>query len=578
MSLPANSPISRSYACGAGSLPLLGCCIGEVLDRNTAVYPDRDALIVRHQNKRYTYRQLRDEVESAARGLLFLGIKKGDRVGLWSTNCAEWVVLQLATAKAGTILVNINPANRAFELEYVLRQSECQTLVLGEGFRDCDYIETLRGVLEMPSTEFARGRRENLCCEKFPHLRNVIFLGACQPPGWMYTWSELLEMGAAIPGPELRRRESTLQFDDPINIQYTSGTTGMPKGATLTHHNIVNNANFIAAALKFTAQDRLCIPVPFYHCFGMVLGNLVCVIAGAAMVIPAAFFDPLETLRAAAEEQCTALHGVPTMFIAELEHPEFGRFDLSRLRTGIMAGSPCPIEVMKRVVQQMHLREMTIAYGLTEASPVITQTTTDDPVELRVTTVGKPLPHTEVKIIDVATGEIVPLGTPGELCARGYMLMKGYYRNPEATRAAITEDGWLHTGDLATMDAHGYVKITGRAKDVIIRGGENVYPREVEEFLFTCPGISEVQVVGVPDVKYGEQVAAWIKLEENARLTAEDIQKFCAGKIAAYKIPRYIKFVESFPLTVTGKIQKFRMREISIKELNLENAAKVETA
>ena len=553
---------------------MLGRCIGEVLDASAAAYPERDALIVRHQNKRYNWRQLRDEVELAARGLMRLGVQKGDRVGIWSTNCAEWVVLQFATAKAGAILVNINPANRAFELEYALKQSECQALFLGEGFRDCDYVETLRGI----SPEMSRAARDNLRSEKLPNLRNVIFLGQRAAPEWMYSWRDLLEMGRAVPEEELGRRERTLGFDDPINIQYTSGTTGMPKGATLSHHNIVNNANFIGAAMKFTADDRLCIPVPFYHCFGMVLSNMVCVIAGAAMVISAAFFDPLETLRAAAEERCTALHGVPTMFIAELEHPEFSRFDLSRLRTGIMAGSPCPIEVMKRVVREMHLKEMTIAYGLTEASPVMTQTTTDDPIELRVTTVGKPLPHTEVKITDVATGEIVPLGTSGELCARGYMVMRGYYRNPEATHAAITDDGWLHTGDLATMDANGYVKITGRAKDVIIRGGENIYPREVEEFLFTCPGISEVQVVGVPDRKYGEQVVAWIKLAESVLLTAEDIQKFCTGKIAAYKIPKHIKFVDSFPLTVTGKVQKFRMREISIQELKLEEAAKIEMA
>jgi fatty-acyl-CoA synthase len=568
------SHIDRSYACGAGAMPLLGRCIGEMLDRSAAVYPDRDALIVRHQEKRYTYRQLLQEVELAARGLLRLGIQKGDRVGIWATNCAEWVVLQFATAKAGAVLVNINPANRAFELGYVLDQSECQTLFLGEGFRDCDYVETLRSI----SPELARSPRENLRSAKLPRLRNVCFLSERPAPGWMFAWRDLLQMGEETPEPELRRRESTLQFDDPINIQYTSGTTGMPKGATLSHHNIVNNANFIAAAMKFTAEDRLCIPVPFYHCFGMVLSNMVCVVSGAAMVIPAAFFDALQTLRAAAEERCTALHGVPTMFIAELERPEFSSFDLTRLRTGIMAGSPCPIEVMKRVVREMHLKEMTIAYGLTEASPVITQTTTDDPIELRVTTVGKPLPHTEVKIVDMATGEIVPLGTPGELCARGYLVMKGYNRNPEATRAAITEDGWLHSGDLATMDAQGYVKITGRAKDVIIRGGENIYPRELEEFLFTCPGISEVQVVGVPDRKYGEQVVAWVKLEAGASLTVEDIQKFCTGKIAAYKVPKYIKFVESFPLTVTGKVQKFRMREMSIEELKLEETAKIEMA
>jgi fatty-acyl-CoA synthase len=568
------SPLSRSYACGAGTIPLLGRCIGEMLDRSAAVYPDHDALIVRHQQRRYTYRQLHEEVERAARGLLRLGVNKGDRVGIWSTNCAEWVILQFAAAKVGAILVNINPANRTFELEYVLRQSECQTLCLGEGFRDCDYVKTLQSICP----EFGSNARDHLHSEKLPHLKNVIFLGTREAPSCVYSWQNLLEMAAEVPEQELRQRESTLAFDDPINIQYTSGTTGMPKGATLTHHNIVNNALFTAVAMKFTAQDRLCIPVPFYHCFGMVLSNMVCVVSGAAMIIPAAFFDPLETLRAASEERCTALHGVPTMFIAELDHPEFSRFDLKRLRTGMMAGSPCPIEIMKRAVREMNLRELIIGYGLTEASPVITATTTDDPIELRVTTVGKPLPHTEVKIIDVGTGEIVPIGTPGELCARGYMVMKGYYRNPEATRAAITDDGWLHSGDLATMDDHGYCKITGRAKDVIIRGGENVYPREVEEFLFTCPGIAEVQVIGVPDVKYGEQVVAWVKLAEGATLTADDVQKFCTGKIAAYKIPKHIKFVQSFPLTVTGKVQKFRMKEISIQELNLEQASKVETA
>jgi len=564
----------KSYSCGSGSPALLGLTIGEMLDQSAHAHPERDCLIVRHQNNRYTYRQFHAEVEQAARGLLKMGVAKGDRVGIWSTNCAEWVVLQFASAKVGAILVNINPANRTFELEYVLRQSECQTLFLGEGFRDCDYAETVRGICP----EFPHSRRGNLHSKALPQLRNLVFIAGEKAPAGMYHWHELLAMADDVTEQKLRSRESILGFDDPINIQYTSGTTGMPKGATLSHHNIVNNAWFIAQAMKFTHEDRLCIPVPFYHCFGMVLGNMVCVASGAAMVIPAAFFDPLATLRAAAEYRCTALHGVPTMFIAELEHPEFSKFDLSSLRTGIMAGSPCPIEVMKRVVKQMNLREMTIAYGLTEASPVITQTTTSDPIELRVATVGKPLPQTEVKIVDPAIGEIVPLGQQGELCTRGYLVMKGYYRNAEATRAAISGDGWLHTGDLATMDSNGYCKITGRAKDMIIRGGENIYPREVEEFLYTCPGISDVQVIGVPDAKYGEQVVAWVKLEEKSTLTVEDIQQFCSGRIASFKIPKHIKIVDSFPMTVTGKIQKFRMRELAIEEMKLETAAKIETA
>jgi fatty-acyl-CoA synthase len=563
-----------SYFHGTGSLPLLGLCIGEVLDRTAASFPDNPALIVRHQNKRYNYSEFLEEVEGTARGLLRLGVNKGDRVGIWSTNCAEWVVVQFATAKIGAILVNVNPANRAFELEYVLRQSECQTLLLMQGFRDCDYVETVRSICP----ESASSQPAALQSEKLPHLKNLIFLGDQQVPVGMYHWTDLLAMGRENPAAELRRREELLEFDDPINIQYTSGTTGMPKGATLSHNNIANNGYLVAAAMKLTPRDRLCIPVPFYHCFGMVLGNMACVASGATIVIPAAYFDPLETLHAVSEEHCTALHGVPTMFIAELQHPEFSRFDLSSLRTGIMAGSPCPIEVMKRVVDVMHLREMTIAYGLTESSPVITQTTTEDPIELRVTTVGKPLPHTEVKIVDVATGKMVPIGTPGELCARGYMVMKGYYKNPDATRRAIDEDGWLHSGDLATMDQNGYCKITGRAKDVIIRGGENIYPREIEEFLYTCPGISDVQVVGVPDAKYGERVIAWVKLQPDARLAPEDIVKFCEGKIASYKIPKHIKIVDSFPMTVTGKIQKFKMREISVQELRLEPVAKIETA
>jgi fatty-acyl-CoA synthase len=563
----------RSYAHGTGDIPLLGRCLGEMLDTAARSYPQQDALVVRHQNLRYTYQQFLEEVELVARGLLRLGIQKEDRIGIWATNCAEWVVTQFATAKIGTILVNINPANRAFELEYVLRQSECATLMLIQGFRDADYVSIVNGLCP----ELASSKPGELRSASLPHLRNLVFIG----DGWqagMFSWGDLREMGRSVPEEDLRTREASLSFEDPINIQYTSGTTGFPKGATLSHHNIVNNGLLVAGAMKFTHRDRLCIPVPFYHCFGMVLGNMACVVSGATIVIPAAFFDPLSTLEAVQAERCTALHGVPTMFIAELDHPEFSRFDLSALRTGIMAGSPCPIEVMKRVVQLMHLKEMTIAYGLTESSPVITQTTVDDPLELRVTTVGKPLPHTEVKIVDVITGDIVPHGTPGELCTRGYLVMKGYYKNPEATQKAIDRDRWLHTGDLATMDANGYCKITGRAKDVIIRGGENIYPREIEEFLYTCPGISDVQVIGVADAKYGEQVVAWVRLEANAKLSAEDIRKFCEGKIAAYKIPKCVKIVDSFPMTVTGKIQKFKMREMSTRELGLEAAAEIETA
>jgi len=563
-----------SYFQGRGKTPLLQLCIGQVLDSSAAAQPDNPALIARHQNLRYSYREFLNEVVLAARGFLHLGIQKGDRVGIWATNCAEWVVCQFATAKIGAVLVNINPANRAFELEHVLRQSECQTLLLMQGFRDCDYIETLRAICP----ESAASQPGNLQSEKLPNLKNLLFLGPETASPGMIRWRDLLAMGQDVPLADLRLREATLDPNDAINIQYTSGTTGAPKGATLSHLNIINNANLVAVSMKFSPQDRLCIPVPFYHCFGMVLSNMACVVSGATMVLPAAYFDPLETLRAVAEEHCSGLHGVPTMFIAELENPQFSSFDLRTLRTGIMAGAPCPIEVMKRVVQLMNLREMTIAYGLTEASPVITQTTTEDSLELRVSTVGRPLPHTEVKIVDVNTGQIVPIDVPGELCTRGYLVMKGYYNNTEATRLAIDEQGWLHSGDLATMDEHGYCKITGRAKDVIIRGGENIYPREVEEFLYTCPGVSDVQVIGVPDLKYGEQVVAWVKLEPGATLRPEDIIQFCEGKIAFYKIPRHIKIVDSFPMTVTGKIQKFKMRETSTQEMHLEEAARVRTA
>jgi fatty-acyl-CoA synthase len=573
-----------SYSCGAAPVPLLGKCIGEVLDDTAAAYPGNDALVIRHQQKRYSYAQLRDEAERVARGLLALGIRKGDRIGIWATNCAQWVVTQFATAKIGAVLVNINPANRSVELEYALHQSECQTLMLTQGFRDTDYAQVIHEVC--PESE--RSQFGELRAAKLPELRRLIFMGANPPnpadqkpadvPRGMLGWDELLKMGDGVAIEQLRAREASLDFDDAINIQYTSGTTGLPKGSTLSHHNIANNGMLIANAMRFTHRDRLCIPVPFYHCFGMVLANMACVATGATMVISGPNFDPEATLRAVSEERCTALHGVPTMFIAELEHPKFAEFDLSTLRTGIMAGSPCPIEIMKRVVKQMHCSEMTIAYGLTEASPVITQTTTGDPIELRVTTVGKVLPHTEVKIVNPLDGKTVSVGEQGELCTRGYHVMKGYYNNMSATRSVIDGDGWLHTGDLSVMDENGYFKITGRAKDVIIRGGENISPREIEEFLYTCPGISAVQVIGVPDRKYGEQVAAWVKLERSSTLTADGIRQFCEGKIARYKIPRYIKFVEDFPLTITGKVQRYKMREIAIRELGLEAEAKIEMA
>jgi fatty-acyl-CoA synthase len=562
-----------SYVRGAPIPPLIERCIGQILDATADRYPNQDALAVKHENRRFNYRQLVEEVEQAARGFLSLGIKKGDRIGMWSTNSSQWVITQFATAKIGAILVNINPLNRAFELKHVLHQSECQMLLLIDGFRDASYVSILREICP----EIGSCSPGNLRSDDLPDLRTMIFIGGFLPHG-MFSWEELLHMGQAISPDELRRRESELEFDDAINIQYTSGTTGLPKGAMLSHHNIVNNAQFIADALHLSHRDRLCIPVPFYHCFGMVLSNMACVVSGATMVIPAPYFDAESTLRAVQEEKCTALHGVPTMFIAELSHPKFRDFDLNSLRTGIMSGSPCPVEIMRRVVREMNCRELTIAYGLTEASPVITQTTTEDPIEVRVTTVGKALPHTEVKVIEPLTGETVPRGVRGELCTRGYLVMKGYYKNPGATHKTIDSDGWLHTGDLAVLDERGYFKIAGRSKDMIIRGGENIYPREIEEFLFSCPSILDVQIVGVPDPRYGEAVAAWMKLKPGATLTLDDLKQFCKGKIAEHKIPRYLKITNDFPMTVSGKIQKFKMRKISIQEFGLQEPSKTETA
>ena len=542
-----------SYVHGASDVPLLGEPIFQNLRRTAGRVGDNEALVVTSQGYRATYRELVHQCEQVARGLMARGVKKGDRVGIWAPNRFEWVVVQYATAAIGAILVNINPAYRTSELEYALNQSGVSFFILAAGFRQADYRAMLGEV---------RGR-----C---PKLREALVIEE--------GWDALVRDAAKVSEDELREVEASLQFDDPINIQYTSGTTGFPKGATLTHHNILNNGYFIGETLRYSEKDRVCIPVPFYHCFGMVLGNLACTTHGATMVIPAEAFDPVATMETAVTERCTSLYGVPTMFIAELEHPRFGEFDFKTLRTGIMAGSPCPVEVMKKVQTAMHMPEMTIAYGMTETSPVSTQCATDDPLERRVSTVGRVHPHVEIKIVDPATGEVVPRGTAGELCSRGYMVMLGYWNNEEATRAAIDSARWMHTGDLATIDAEGYVNIVGRIKDMIIRGGENVYPREVEEFLYGHPDIADVQVIGIPSEKYGEEVMAWVKLREGAATTGDELAAWCRGKIATYKIPRHWKFVDSFPMTVTGKVQKFKMREVAVEELGLQKAAGVTTA
>jgi fatty-acyl-CoA synthase len=546
--------MTSSYANGPSTQPLLGETIGENLERTAARVPDNLALVSRHQNRRYTYAEFNAAVDEVARGLLALGLEAGDRIGIWSPNNAEWVLVQYATAKAGVILVNINPAYRTSELAYALNQSGCRMLIAAQSFKTSNYEAMIEEVHP-----------------DLPGLEKVILLGTA-------SWDELVAGAASVSEEALRERSAELQFDDAINIQYTSGTTGFPKGATLSHHNILNNGYFIGEACRYTEADRVCIPVPFYHCFGMVLGNLACTTHGAAIVIPEAGFEPGATLEAVAAEGCTSLYGVPTMFIAELEHPDFEKFELSTLRTGIMAGSPCPVEVMKQVVSRMHMEEVTIAYGMTETSPVSTQTVPEDSLEHRVSTVGRVHPHVEVKITDPDTGRVVERGVAGELCTRGYSVMTGYWNDPERTAESIDEAGWMHTGDLATMDADGYVNIVGRIKDMIIRGGENIYPREIEEFLYTHPDVSDVQVIGVPDVKYGEELMAWVKVREGATLTEDALKEFCKGKIAHYKVPRYIKFTDEFPMTVTGKIQKFKMRDQAVEELGLQSAAGVQTA
>lgn len=544
-------------------MPLIGQTIGDLLDQTAANFPNNDALVSVFENRRLTYAEFLEEVNRVSRGLLALGIQKGERVGIWSTNCIAWVLAQFATAKIGAILVTLNPAYRSYELEFALRQSECNVLISGEGFKDEDYARILRELLpELASLE----PRQDLHSPKLPHLRRIVFLGS-QAQNGMLPWPALASLSKEITQAELQGRQAELDFDDVINIQYTSGTTGFPKGAMLTHRNILNNGFWVGKRMRLTDQDRLCIPVPFYHCFGMVLGNLTCVTHGATMVLPAPHFSPLHTLEAVARERCTVLHGVPTMFIAELDHPRFGEFDLSTLRTGIMAGAPCPVEVMKRVISQMHCAGITIACGMTETSPVCNMTEIDDPIELRCGTVGKVMPHQEQKVVDPVTGRTLPRGQPGELCYRGHHVMRGYYNNPQATQDTIDAAGWLHGGDMAVMDENGYVRITGRLKDMICRGGEKIFPREVEEFLFTHPKIAEAYIIGVPDSYYGEQVTAWVKLKNGHTMSANDLQTYCHGKIMDYKIPRYVKFVDDFPKTVTGKVQKFKMREISTEDL-----------
>ncbi|WP_036116496.1 MULTISPECIES: AMP-binding protein [Luteibacter] len=548
-----------SYVHGASATPLLGETVGALLDRIAGRWPDRPALVVRQQGVRWTYAEFQAEVARVAAGLLALGLDPGDRVGIWAPNRAEWVVAQFAAPKAGLILVNINPAYRSHELAYSLNKVGCRALILPRVFKSSHYLEILTGL----APEMASAPPGGLRAAALPDLRHVILLDDEAAPGTL-RWQDLRADDAARA--RLRAIEPELGFDDAVNIQFTSGTTGAPKGATLTHHNIVNNGFFIGEAMRLTEEDRLCIPVPFYHCFGMVLGNLACVTHGACMVIPGEGFDALTTLETVAEERCTGLHGVPTMFIAELEHPRFHEFDLSTLRTGIMAGSPCPIEVMRRVVREMHMSEVTIAYGMTETSPVSFQTIPEDPLDLRVSTVGRVHPHVEVKIVD-EQGRVVPRGMTGELLTRGYSVMRGYWNDDANTRMALDEARWMHTGDLATLDDAGYCTIVGRLKDMIIRGGENIYPREIEEFLYGHPDIQDVQVFGVPDPRLGEQVCAWIRLREGSPATVASIQDYCRKHLAYFKVPHYVRFVDAFPMTVTGKVQKYLMRDTMIAEL-----------
>jgi len=556
-----------SYVHGASDKPLIGQTIGRYFDDACARNAGREALVVRHQNVRLTYAELRLKVDALACGLRRLGLEPGDRVGIWSQNNHEWTLTQFATAKAGLVLVNINPAYRRSELEYALNKVGCRALILSPSFKSSDYLAMLADL----APELAHCEPGLLRSHRLPTLEIVIRLGAGRSPG-MLNFADLLRQPERDETEALAELGERLQFDDPINIQFTSGTTGNPKGATLSHHNILNNGFFVGEAIRLREGDRVCIPVPLYHCFGMVMGNLGCLTHGATMVYPSEAFEPLATLQTVAEERCTASYGVPTMFIAQLDHPDFAGFDLASLRTGIMAGSPCPIEVMKRVIDKMNMGEVTIAYGMTETSPVSFQSGADDPIERRVSTVGRVQPHCEVKIVD-SDGRIVPRGTPGELCTRGYSVMLGYWGDEAKTAEAIDRAGWMHTGDIATLDDAGFCNIVGRIKDMVIRGGENIYPREIEEFLYRHPKVLDVQVVGVPDKKYGEELCAWIIVREGQRLGEDEVRAFCQGQIAHYKIPRYISFVDSFPMTVTGKIQKFQIREKMKQTLGLQDAA-----
>jgi fatty-acyl-CoA synthase len=557
-----------SYERGATDVPLIEETIGDFFDAMALRQPEREALVSRHENLRFSYRELQLASNQLASALLKTGLAPGDRVGIWSHNNAAWVLMQIATAKAGMILVNINPAYRTAEVEYALNKVGCKALVTMPRFKTSDYI----GMLRELAPELAGAEPGALKATRLPQLQRVVWIDVAgqgaEEPG-LQRFSELMAGGDAA---DLRvaQVQQSLNANDPINIQFTSGTTGFPKGATLTHRNILNNGFFIGECMKLTPQDRLCIPVPLYHCFGMVLGNLACLTHGSAIVYPNDGFDPLTVLETVQAEKCTGLHGVPTMFIAELDHPRFSEFDLASLRTGIMAGSPCPIEVMKRVVERMHLSEITIAYGMTETSPVSCQSAADTPLAKRVSTVGTVQPHLEVKIIDPESGAVVARGERGELCTRGYSVMHGYWDDEARTREAIDAEHWMHTGDLATMDAEGYVNIVGRIKDMVIRGGENIYPREIEEFLYRHPKVQDVQVVGLPDQKYGEELCAWIIVKPGQALSDEEVRAFCKGQIAHYKVPKYIRFVKEFPMTVTGKIQKFKIREEMKAELGLD--------